>query len=59
MRERREAEEARKALELAEVRKDDFIAMLSHELRNPIAPIDSAIKAALAWCRTMTTSRTC
>ncbi|WP_429318765.1 hybrid sensor histidine kinase/response regulator [Paraburkholderia sp. GAS448] len=41
-----EAEAARNALALAEARKDDFIATLSHELRNPIAPIDSALTAA-------------
>jgi signal transduction histidine kinase len=41
-----EAEAARNALALAEARKDDFIATLSHELRNPIAPIDSALSAA-------------
>ncbi|WP_236061029.1 ATP-binding protein [Paraburkholderia domus] len=41
-----EAEAARNALALAEARKDDFIALLSHELRNPLAPIDSAMTAA-------------
>ncbi|MFM0078766.1 ATP-binding protein [Paraburkholderia sediminicola] len=41
-----EAEAARNALALAEARKDDFIATLSHELRNPIAPIDCALTAA-------------
>jgi signal transduction histidine kinase/CheY-like chemotaxis protein len=41
-----EAEAARNALTLAEARKDDFIALLSHELRNPLAPIDSALTAA-------------
>ncbi|TDN70217.1 ATP-binding protein [Paraburkholderia sp. BL10I2N1] len=41
-----EAEAARNALALAEARKDDFIALLSHELRNPLAPIDSAVTAA-------------
>jgi hypothetical protein len=39
-----EAEAARNALALAEARKDDFIATLSHELRNPIAPVDSALE---------------
>lgn len=38
-----EAEAARNALALEESRKDDFIATLSHELRNPLAPIDSAL----------------
>lgn len=28
---------------LAEVRKDDFLAMLAHELRNPLAPIRNAL----------------
>jgi signal transduction histidine kinase/CheY-like chemotaxis protein len=41
-----EAEAARNSLALAEARKDDFIALLSHELRNPLAPIDSAMMAA-------------
>ena len=41
-----EAEAARNAVALAEARKDDFIALLSHELRNPLAPIDSGLAAA-------------
>jgi signal transduction histidine kinase len=41
-----EAEAARNALALAEAQKDDFIATLSHELRNPLGPIDSALTAA-------------
>ncbi len=41
-----EAEAARNAVALAEARKDDFIATLSHELRNPIATVDSAHAAA-------------
>ncbi|WP_063786957.1 ATP-binding protein [Paraburkholderia caribensis] len=41
-----EAEAARNAVALAEARKDDFIATLSHELRNPIATVDSALAAA-------------
>lgn len=28
---------------LAEIRKDDFLAMLAHELRNPLAPIRNAL----------------
>ena len=36
------AETARKAAEEANRLKDDFIAMLSHELRNPLAPIRTA-----------------
>lgn len=31
------------ALELADARKDEFLAMLAHELRNPLAPIRLAI----------------
>ncbi|HLX03469.1 MAG TPA: ATP-binding protein [Trinickia sp.] len=41
-----EAEAAKNALAAAEARKDDFIAQLGHELRNPIGPIDSALAAA-------------
>jgi len=37
--ERKQAEEA---LQLADQRKDEFLAMLAHELRNPLAPISSA-----------------
>ena len=37
--ERKRAEEA---LQLADRRKDEFLAMLAHELRNPLAPIASA-----------------
>jgi PAS domain S-box-containing protein len=45
--ERRAAEEestARKAAEQANQAKDEFLAMLGHELRNPLAPIVSAIQ---------------
>ncbi|QCP54701.1 hybrid sensor histidine kinase/response regulator [Trinickia violacea] len=41
-----EAEVAKNALAAAEARKDDFIAQIGHELRNPIGPIDSALTAA-------------
>lgn len=41
-----EAEQAARALQTAEARADDFISMLSHELRNPLAPIDAAIQTA-------------
>lgn len=34
--------EAEKALRLADARKDEFLAMLAHELRNPLAPISAA-----------------
>jgi signal transduction histidine kinase/CheY-like chemotaxis protein len=39
------AELSRRAVELAEAdrRKDDFLAMLAHELRNPLAPIVSGL----------------
>jgi PAS domain S-box-containing protein len=46
--ERRQLEEAtqRRAHELAEAnrRKDEFLAMLAHELRNPLAPIVNALQ---------------
>jgi CheY-like chemotaxis protein len=38
-----ERERAQQALEAADRRKDDFLAMLSHELRNPLAAIQGAI----------------
>jgi PAS domain S-box-containing protein len=34
--------EARRALELADRQKDEFLAMLAHELRNPLAPLRNA-----------------
>jgi PAS domain S-box-containing protein len=36
----------REALELADRRKDEFLATLAHELRNPLAPIRQAVKVA-------------
>ena len=39
--ERREAEEA---LRVADRRKDEFLAMLAHELRNPLAPLRNALE---------------
>lgn len=33
-----------KALELESLRKDEFLAMLGHELRNPLAPISTAVQ---------------
>jgi PAS domain S-box-containing protein len=45
--ERKRTEEeiaARKAAELANRTKDEFLAMLGHELRNPLAPIVSALQ---------------
>jgi signal transduction histidine kinase len=32
------------ALQIADQRKDEFLAMLAHELRNPLAPIRSAVE---------------
>jgi len=44
--ERKDAEQAqaevRRALEAADRQKDEFLAMLAHELRNPLAPIGTA-----------------
>ena len=34
--------EARRALEVADRQKDEFLAMLAHELRNPLAPLRNA-----------------
>ncbi|CAB3810678.1 hybrid sensor histidine kinase/response regulator [Paraburkholderia fynbosensis] len=42
--------DARELSEESERRQNDFIAMLAHELRNPMAPIDSAIGAAKRLC---------
>jgi PAS domain S-box-containing protein len=46
--ERKRAEAARKqaeeALQEADRRKDEFLAMLAHELRNPLAPIRNALE---------------
>jgi two-component system CheB/CheR fusion protein len=46
--ERKRAEEALRASEArlreADQRKDEFLAMLSHELRNPLAPIKSGVE---------------
>ena len=39
-----ERKRAEMALLLADQRKDEFLAMLAHELRNPLAPISSALK---------------
>src|SRR5205814_2801530 len=40
---RLEAEKARVAAEEADSAKDDFLAMLGHELRNPLAPVLTAL----------------
>ncbi|HWN68483.1 MAG TPA: GAF domain-containing protein, partial [Haliangium sp.] len=39
-----EAEAARRAAEAASQAKDEFLAMLGHELRNPLAPIATALQ---------------
>ncbi len=55
-----ERQEAELRLEEASRRKDEFLAMLSHELRNPLAPIVNAVEVmrrtapgenSLAWAR--------
>lgn len=52
--------QAEAALIEADQRKNEFLAMLAHELRNPLAPIGNAIEvlrlpnldsAQMAWCR--------
>ncbi|MBL8951972.1 MAG: PAS domain-containing protein [Myxococcaceae bacterium] len=40
----RDANQAREAAEAASRAKDDFLAMLGHELRNPLAPILTAVQ---------------
>jgi len=45
----RELEEANQALQQADQRKDEFLAMLAHELRNPLAPISNSLEL-LARC---------
>jgi len=42
-REMRERVEAEEALRVADRRKDEFLATLAHELRNPLAPIRNAL----------------
>ncbi|MGZ5027732.1 MAG: PAS domain-containing protein, partial [Methylobacter sp.] len=55
-----ERKHAEKALHEADRRKDEFLAMLAHELRNPLAPIGNAVQIMklpnldenrLTWCR--------
>ncbi len=55
-----EKRETARALREADRRKDEFLAVLAHELRNPLAPIrqaayiarsKSASAAQLAWCQ--------
>jgi PAS domain S-box-containing protein len=43
MSQERALQESERSLREADRRKDEFLAMLSHELRNPLAPIRSAI----------------
>jgi signal transduction histidine kinase/DNA-binding response OmpR family regulator len=59
-REMARAKEAEEKLQQASRRKDEFLAMLSHELRNPLAPIRNAAEvmrriapkdAGIAWAR--------
>ena len=50
-----EAERARRAAETADRAKDEFLAVLGHELRNPLAPIVSAL--SLMESRAPDTSR--
>jgi signal transduction histidine kinase len=40
----KEREKAQQALREADRRKDEFLAMLAHELRNPLAPIRNALE---------------
>ena len=40
----RSLQEAEKSLKLADRRKDEFLAVLAHELRNPLAPIRNALE---------------
>jgi PAS domain S-box-containing protein len=55
-----EAREIEQALRASDEQKDNFIATLAHELRNPLAPIRNAVNvmrrtepasSQLAWCR--------
>jgi signal transduction histidine kinase/DNA-binding response OmpR family regulator len=39
-----ERQAAQEELQLADQRKDEFLAMMSHELRNPLAPIHTAVE---------------
>ena len=43
MRDRTDRKRAEEALQVADRRKDEFLAMLGHELRNPLAPIRNAL----------------
>jgi PAS domain S-box-containing protein len=41
---RKQIEESREALKEADRRKDEFLAMLAHELRNPLAPMRNGLE---------------
>ncbi len=41
-----QTQRAREALEQSDARREEFISMLGHELRNPMSPIESAIAIA-------------
>ena len=43
--------EAERILRDADRRKDEFLAMLAHELRNPLAPIRNALEVLAAASR--------
>jgi CheY-like chemotaxis protein len=45
---RRRLAEAEEALRAADTRKDEFLAVLAHELRNPLAPIRNALQVVSA-----------
>ena len=56
----KELAQSEEALREADRRKDEFLAVLGHELRNPLAPISNAVQilkradldeAQVAWCR--------
>jgi two-component system CheB/CheR fusion protein len=52
LRDRTERKLAHEALEEAERRKDEFLAALGHELRNPLAAISNAVQLLLRASRT-------
>jgi CheY-like chemotaxis protein len=45
---RKIVEESREALRIADRRKDEFLATLAHELRNPLAPLNNMIEV-MKW----------
>jgi PAS domain S-box-containing protein len=53
-----DAREAREALQEADRRKDEFLATLAHELRNPLAPIRNAVQLLKASAADHPTART-